>query len=130
MPLKLRTFRIGDAPKRGDGLRLAAARFLPRGVKKADYGPLFDLWFPVLAPSQRLLKGRAKKNFKSFMQRYEAELRKTTDARQSVLLVAALAKHTPISIGCYCAGESTCHRAVLARVIRDAGEGRWPGASG
>lgn len=130
MPLKLRTYRIGDAPKRGEGLRLAATRFLPRGVRKADYArlQLFDLWFPVLAPSSALLKGRARKNWKSFMQRYEAELRKNTDARQSVLLVAEVAKRTPVSIGCYCADESICHRSVLARVIRGAAEGRWPGA--
>src|SRR5258706_8660555 len=115
MTMLLGTFRIGDAAKPGDGLRLAATRFLPRGVKKADFGRLFDLWFPVLAPSQRLLKTRGTKNFKSFMQRYEGELRKNTDARQSLLLVAAIAKRTPISVGCYCADESTSHRAVLAQ---------------
>ena len=127
MPLKLRTFRIGDAPKRGEGLRLAATRFLPRGVRKADYARLrlFDLWFPVLAPSRILLKSR---NSKGFMKRYEAELCRDTGARQAVLLVAEVAKRTAVSVGCYCADEAKCHRSVLARVIRAAADGRWPGA--
>jgi uncharacterized protein YeaO (DUF488 family) len=125
MALKLRTFRIGDRPKRAEGLRLAATRLLPRGVRKADYARLglFDLWFPALAPSQGLLKSR---NTKGFMKRYEAELRRETDARQAVLLVAEVAKRTPIAIGCYCADETTCHRSVLAGVIRAAADGRWP----
>jgi uncharacterized protein YeaO (DUF488 family) len=125
MALKLLTFRIGDAPKRGEGLRLAATRFLPRGIRKADYARLrlFDLWFPVLAPSRGLLKSRSTKGF---MRRYEAELRRETAARQAVLLVAEVAKRTAVSLGCYCANEAECHRTVLAGVIRAAADGRWP----
>ena len=127
MALRLGTFRIGDAPKRGEGLRLATTRFLPRGVKKADYKRLrlFDLWFPVLAPSRTLLETR---NTSGFMKRYEAELRRSTDARQAVFLVAEVAKRTAVSVGCYCADEAQCHRTVLARIIRTAAEGRWPGS--
>jgi uncharacterized protein YeaO (DUF488 family) len=123
MAVRLRTFRIGDAPKRGEGLRLATTRFLPRGVKKADYKRLrlFDLWFPVLAPSRSLLKSRGTPGL---MKRYEAELRRSTGARQAVLLVAEVAKRTPVSVGCYCADEATCHRTVLARIIREAAEGK------
>jgi uncharacterized protein YeaO (DUF488 family) len=124
--MKLGTFRIGDAPKRGDGLRLATTRFLPRGVRKADYKRLrlFDLWFPILAPTRTLLGARGTPGF---MKRYEAELRRSTDARQAVLLVAEIAKRAAVSVGCYCADETVCHRAVLARIIRAAAEGRWPG---
>lgn len=105
---------------------MATTRFLPRGVKKADYKRLrlFDLWFPVLAPSRTLFKAR---NTSGFMKRYEAELRRDTDARQAVLLVAEVAKRTAVSVGCYCVDEAQCHRAVLARIIRTAAEGRWPG---
>lgn len=125
MPLHLRTFRIGDPPKRGEGLRLATTRFLPRGVRKTDYKRLgyFDLWLPTLAPSRALL---GRRGAKLFFERYESELARSTDARQTVLLIAMVAKVTPVSIGCYCADEATCHRRVLARVIRSAAGGRWP----
>ena len=124
MAVRLRTFRIGDAPKRGEGLRLATTRFVPHGVKKADYKRLrlFDLWFPVLAPSRSLFRSR---NTPGFMKRYEGELRRNTDARQAVLLVAEVAKRTAVSVGCFCVDEALCHRTVLARVIRSAAEGRW-----
>jgi uncharacterized protein DUF488 len=49
------TYRIGTPRKRGEGLRLGAVRFLPRGVKKGDYARLnlFDVWLP-----QELLTGK------------------------------------------------------------------------
>ena len=49
MKLKSRTFQIGTFRRPGEGLRLATARFLPRGVKKADYARLncFDVWVPL-----------------------------------------------------------------------------------
>lgn len=125
MPLHLRTFRIGDPPKRGAGLRLAATRFLPRGVRKTDYKRLdyFDLWLPTLAPSRTLL---GRRDSKLFFERYESELARSTDARQTVLLIAMIAKMTPVSVGCFCADEASCHRRVLARVIRSAAAARWP----
>jgi uncharacterized protein YeaO (DUF488 family) len=60
MALKLKTFQIGEKPKRGDGIRRGVIRYLPRGVKKQDYRKqgYFDLWFPALAANRKFLQKR------------------------------------------------------------------------
>ena len=55
----------------------------------------------------------------------ERELRTDTGARQTILLLAAIAAQTPIAVGCYCEDESHCHRSVLKRVITEASKGGW-----
>jgi uncharacterized protein YeaO (DUF488 family) len=124
MALKLRTFRIGEPPKRGEGIRLGVVRFLPRGVRKEDYRRrgLFDLWFPALAPSQALLKKRDA----GLLRRFRSELLSSSDSRQTLLFLAEVAKKTPLAVGCYCSDESKCHRSVLAALIREAAEGSLP----
>ncbi len=124
MALKLRTFRIGQRPKRGEGIRLGVVRYLPRGVKKEDYRRqgLFDLWFPALAPSQALLKSRDA----ALLRRFRAEILSSSESRQTLLFLAEVAKKTPLAIGCYCSDESKCHRSVLASLIREAAEGKLP----
>ena len=124
MALKLKTFRIGSKPVPGAGIRLGVVRFLPRGVKKTDYQKLglFDLWFPALAPSRQLFATRERNLFP----RYRAEILKSSESRQTLLFLAEVAKKTPLSIGCYCADESKCHRSVLAALLNEAAEGRLP----
>jgi uncharacterized protein YeaO (DUF488 family) len=121
--LQLRTFRIGSPRQRGEGLRIGTVRFLPRGVPKADYAErdLFDVWLPSLAPSRRLLAAAKQSgmSFETFAKRYAVEMRKT-EARQTIALVAALARRTPLVVGCYCGDENHCHRSVLLRLIREA----------
>lgn len=125
---KLGTFQIGSPRSRGEGLRVGTVRFLPRGVKKEDYARLdyFDVWFPLLAPSSELLKSMKSGKWSSeqvrwskFRERYIAEMNKT-DARQAIQLLAALARATPLSIGCYCENESACHRSILRQLIQTA----------
>ena len=124
MALKLRTFRIGEPPKRGEGIRLGVVRYLPRGVKKEDYRKqgLFDLWFPALAPSQALLKKRDA----TLLRRFRSEILSSSESRQTLLFLAEVAKKTPLAIGCYCSDESKCHRSVLASLVRQAAEGDLP----
>jgi len=128
--VNLGTFRIGSPRKRGEGLRVGTVRFLPRGVKKEDYARLdyFDVWFPLLAPSLELLKWLKSRDWPNeqirwskFRERYVAEMKKT-DARQAIQLLAALAKATPLSIGCYCENEAACHRSILRELIEDSSE--------
>ena len=45
-------------------------------------------------------------------------MRTDTDARQTLALVAALGARTDISVGCYCADESRCHRSRLITLLR------------
>lgn len=123
MPLRFRTVQIGSPRKPGEGLRIGAVRFLPRGIPKLEYRErdLFDLWLPILAPSRELLKAFRDGSVSTarFFHRYRSEMTQT-DPRQVIQLLAALAHHAPLSVACYCDDESRCHRSVLGLLIRKA----------
>ena len=114
--IKLRTFRYGDDPKRGQGLRIGTTRRPPRGATKDQWGEYFDVWFPTLAPSAKLLARRLP-SYRLFCASYERELNSRAESRQALLLLAHLALRTPISVGCYCQDESRCHRSHLRKLI-------------
>jgi uncharacterized protein YeaO (DUF488 family) len=120
--LKLRTFQIGTPRKKGEGLRIGAVRYLPRGVKKENYARLdyFDVWYPQLAPSQELIQWlhSVDEKWGEFRKRYEREMMKNTDSRQAIQLLAQIATRTPIAIGCYCDDEEHCHRSALYELIK------------
>lgn len=125
--MALSTFRIGTPRARGEGLRLGTVRYLPRGVRKADYArrDYFDVWLPVLAPSRELFswairQGGLAAKPATFFARYAREMRGSVDARQTIALLAALGKHTSIAVGCYCEDEARCHRSVLIKLLREA----------
>jgi uncharacterized protein YeaO (DUF488 family) len=130
--MALSTFRIGGetaaekAPK--GALRLATVRYLPRGMSEAERKKrdLYDVWLPLLAPSPELLAWAKKQGFPQadnvkawagFSQRYGKEMSASAEKREAVKMVALLAKRTEVSIGCYCADESHCHRSVLKKLI-------------
>ena len=126
--LKLSTFRIGTPPKKKQGLRIGATRLPPRGVPKAQWKKegYFDLWLPVIAPSMKLLRWIKQRDIndagtrREFFKRYEKELLGGSTARQTLQLLGAIAKRTPISVGCFCADESRCHRSRLRELIERA----------
>lgn len=126
MKLKLSTFQIGTPAKRGQGLRIGATRRPPRGVPKSRWrrDGYFDVWLPSIAPSQKLL-ARFKQHlddpapWRTFFDSYERELLSSASGRQTLELLAEIAKRTPISIGCFCADESRCHRSRLYKLIRE-----------
>ncbi len=121
-------FRIGSPRARGEGLRVGAVRFLPRGVRKQDYARLdyFDVWMPLLAPSRELVAWARRQDLsdagvrRRFFARYRRELLGGTEARQTLVLVARLGESADLSVGCYCADESRCHRSELLRLLRSA----------
>lgn len=123
MSLLLSTYQYASPRDAGGALRIGVTRYLPRGIAKADYARLgyFDLWFPLLAPSRELLAWYRDTDppVSDFYRRYKREMGQT-DARQAVLLLAEMAKRTPVAIGCYCEDESRCHRTALAQLIRAA----------
>jgi uncharacterized protein YeaO (DUF488 family) len=130
----LTIFRIGDPPRAGEGLRIGVVRRPPRGVRKDRWqvDGYFDVWLPVVAPSAALLaRLRAGWDLDTpadrarFFRAYERELARP-DARQVIDLLSALARRTPIAVGCYCEDASRCHRTVLARVIRGRAANRKP----
>jgi uncharacterized protein YeaO (DUF488 family) len=125
---RVSAFRIGDRPKHGEGLRIGTTRYAPRGVprsrwKKDNY---FDVWFPVVAPSERLLRSIRRtgiddpKTRKRFFDAYRRELQRPP-ASHGLTLLAAVASIMPIAVGCYCADETRCHRSVLAAQIAGSG---------
>jgi uncharacterized protein YeaO (DUF488 family) len=125
MKLKLSTFQIGTPAMRGQGLRIGTTRLPPRGVPKSRWrrDGYFDVWLPAVAPSMTLLRWIKQRDIndpairRAFFDRYERELLGDSVARQSAQLLAEMAKRTPVSIGCFCADESRCHRSRLYRII-------------
>jgi uncharacterized protein YeaO (DUF488 family) len=130
--LRLRTFQIGAESKRGEGLRIAVTRWPPRGVPREHWQKdgWFDVWLPVVAPSQTLIRWARRRDFddkivqQTFFYRYEREMLGHTVSLHTIELLASTALRTPISIGCFCADESRCHRSVLHRLIEQAASGR------
>ena len=132
MPLKLKTFQIGAPAKRGDGLRIGTVRLPPRGVPRNRWQAdgYFDVWYPVVAPSRKLLRWARSRNtdnpvvFRAFLHAYERELLAHAESRQAIHLLAEMAKRTTISIGCHCPVDMpSCHRSRLKELIERAATG-------
>src|SRR5436305_1511996 len=110
--------RLGTPRKRGEGLRLGTVRRPPRGVPKADFGRLdyYDVWFPNLSPSanlvQEALRAADDRAWAAFSRKFRHEMN-APDRSRELDLLAALSHQTNLSVGCYCADESRCHRSVL-----------------
>ncbi len=118
--------RLGTPRKPEEGLRLGTVRRPPRGVAKADFARLdyYDVWFPHLAPSTPLVEeARAASNereWAAFSRKYRREMG-APDRSRDLDLLAALSHQTNLSVGCYCANESRCHRSVLRQLLMDRG---------
>ena len=56
--MSIRIVRLGSQRADDEGLRIGTVRRPPRGIKKADFAKknFYDVWYPVLAPSEGLLK--------------------------------------------------------------------------
>ena len=48
---------------------------------------------------------------------------KAPENRALLDTLAALSKHANFSVGCYCADEARCHRAVLRTLLAERGAG-------
>ena len=123
--IRLGTFQIGTPMRPEDGLRIAVTRRPQRGVPKADRERVghFDVWFPTLAPSAELLarfhpQGETDPaRWNKFLDAYEKELLATAESRQALALIAEIATRMPVSVGCFCADESHCHRSRLREIL-------------
>jgi uncharacterized protein YeaO (DUF488 family) len=118
--------RLGTPRKSGEGLRLGTVRRPPRGVPKADFARLdyYDVWFPNLSPSAELvheaLSAATDKDWAAFVRKFRREMSEAERSRELDLL-AALSHQTNLSLGCYCAEESRCHRSVLRELLAERG---------
>ena len=124
--MALRIVRLGTPRHPQEGLRIGTVRRPPRGVPKTEFAcrDFYDAWFPELSPSQPLvnqaLAAETDHEWSAFVRAFRRELA-TPAARHAVELLAALSHTTNLSVGCYCADESRCHRSVLREVLADAG---------
>jgi uncharacterized protein YeaO (DUF488 family) len=124
--MTLRIVRLGTPRLPREGTRIGAVRRLPRGVRKERYAAddWFDVWFPVLAPSPKLVSrakaARTAKAWGAFVRAFRAEMGRPAP-RRTLDLLAALSRGADFSLGCYCEDESRCHRSLLRRLLEDRG---------
>ena len=124
--MAIRVVRLGSPRAPGEGLRLGTVRRPPRGVPKAEHASrdFYDVWLPDLAPSEALVKqalhASDERAWRAFAKRYRAEM-KRPEANRLLALLAALSRQTHLSVGCYCAEESRCHRSVLKALLQEHG---------
>ena len=124
--MAIRVVRLGSPRVEGEGLRLGTVRRPPRGVPKAEHASrdFYDVWLPGLAPSDGLVKEAREatddREWRSFVSRYRAEMKRPKPARLLGLL-AALSHQTDFSVGCYCENEARCHCSVLRELLLEHG---------
>jgi uncharacterized protein YeaO (DUF488 family) len=125
--MAIRIVRLGSPRLAGEGVRLGTVRRPPRGVPKAEWAGrgFYDVWLPELAPSEPLLKEALAREetdaaWRRFVRQYRAEM-KRPEPSHLLDLLAALSRHCELSVGCYCAEESRCHRSVLRELLREHG---------
>jgi uncharacterized protein YeaO (DUF488 family) len=120
--MAIRIVRLGSPREEGEGLRIGTVRRPPRGIRKEEYAArdIYDVWFPNLAPSEALLKefqsSGSEMEWRRFTRRFVAEM-KSPHASRDLDLLAALSRGASLSIGCYCADESRCHRSILRELL-------------
>lgn len=124
--MAVRVVRLGSPREPGEGTRIGTVRRPPRGVPKAEFATrdFYDVWYPNLAPSAATLKlGQAATTpaqWAQFLRAYRAEMA-GPEASRSLDLLAALSHQADFSVGCYCAEEAHCHRAVLRELLLERG---------
>lgn len=124
MPISI--VKLGSPRNAGEGLRLGTVRRPPRGVPKTQWAKLnyYDLWFPLLSPSQALvtlaLQAQDDAAWRMFERKFIAEMNKP-DAARVLDLLAALSHTANFAIGCYCEREDRCHRSVLRKLLEKRG---------
>ena len=124
--MSIRVVRLGTPRSADEGLRLGTVRRPPRGVAKADFSRLdwYDAWLPELSPSAELVKlaqaAQSDAEWAAFARRYRAEMGKP-EAEHLLGLLAALSRHTALSVGCYCEREDRCHRSILRVLLKEHG---------
>lgn len=124
--------RLGSPRAPGEGLRLGTVRRLPRGVRKTDYArrDYFDLWFPELAPSAKLVNWALSEpwtdaRWMRYAKSYRREMQQPS-VQRLLQLLAHLSRHADFSIGCYCEREDRCHRSILRDLLIEQGASGAP----
>jgi uncharacterized protein YeaO (DUF488 family) len=124
--MSVRVVRLGTKRVRGEGLRIGTVRRPPRGVPRRELASKdwYDVWFPDLAPSAETVKlaqtAQTERQWARFAKKYRAEMARPWNSR-ALDLLAALSHQANFSVGCYCADEARCHRAILRDLFIERG---------
>ncbi len=124
--MPVRIVRFGSPRARDEGVRLGTVRYPPRGVPKAELAArdFYDVWLPALAPSTELLRWAKDHSlvdsWPQFSRRYLREMA-SGDAAHLLDALAALARQTNFTVGCYCPDAAHCHRSLLRRLFEERG---------
>ncbi|MFZ2295232.1 MAG: DUF488 family protein [Polaromonas sp.] len=127
--MTLKIVRLGTERSADEGLRIGTVRRPPRGVPKAEFAlqNWYDVWYPNLSPHPDTMKfaqaaqaHQDEKAWAEFRRKFRAEMHEP-EASHSLDLLAALSHRTNFSLGCYCADEAHCHRAVLRELLMERG---------
>lgn len=124
--MAIRVVRLGTERLKGEGLRIGTVRRPPRGVPKSEFATrnYYDVWLPQLAPSAEQVKialaAKSEREWRAFVKAYRREMSEP-DAARLLDLLAALAKDSAFSVGCYCEDEARCHRSVLRELLQERG---------
>jgi len=114
--------------RKADGLRILATRFRGRGMPTNRY----DVWMPILGPSEWLLKTTQSghRSWTEFAREYRVELFmdgridsrsrtiKNHGQKFTLRLIKQLARKGHVTLMCHCAeNQGRCHRHLLQKVI-------------
>ena len=110
----VRTKSVYEPAAAGDGYRVLATRYWPRGVPRSAA----DEYVRALAPSEELLRSfkDSRIDWWAFRKRYLEEMQ-SPEARAEVKRLAALASTRTVTLLCVCKEESRCHRSLLRELI-------------
>lgn len=119
---EIRTKRWNDPPETSDGTRVFVARYRPRYLRKGEEP--WEEWRKELAPSRELhaawygKSGRKSISLSEFTRRYRREM----GIQQASIteLARRLLRCETITLLCYCADASRCHRSLLKGMVEQA----------
>ena len=128
-PPDIRVRRVYDEPSAADGARVLVDRIWPRGLRK-DAVRLDD-WARDVAPSSELRTwyGHDPARFSEFRQRYLGELAGSTQRAALGRLRALASSGRPVTLLTATRDVDHSQAAVLAQLLRQAGEPAEPKAA-
>lgn len=107
--------RIYDEAQPGDGMRVLATNYWPRGISRARAG----IYKRLLAPSRELLRSfkEGEIEWDAFERAYLEEMR-GDQQREEIRALSEEAREGTVTVMCVCEDESHCHRRLLRQLIQ------------
>lgn len=125
--MPVRIVRLGTPRAPDEGTRLGTVRRPPRGVRREQFAPrdFYDVWVPDLAPSSAVVSWALSgpwtpERWRKYERIYRREMARPVP-RRLIAMLATLSRTGNFSVGCYCADETHCHRALLREMLVAAG---------